>query len=145
MTRHSFHSLIRDGKGASVVEFAFAAPILIMFILGTLQIGMVLQANSALREVMGWGGREAMVSYQDSSDGYYLDTTIENMIKAKASDDGHRLKAANLTVDVNTTTDNVLLAKKINIDLDYDVDFDIPLWGKETLTLSENRTFYVPM
>ena len=136
--------LRRDARGTTLVEFALASPILIMFMLAVMQIGMTMQAYSALREVISSGGRAAMVAYQDKSDGVMTETQVEDMIKTRASAAGHRLRADDLTVDVTITDDNVLLAKKIQIDLDYDVELVIPFWKTSALTLSESRMFYVP-
>lgn len=141
----SFHRLIQDNKGATLVEFALVAPVLIMFVFGVLQIGMAMQANGALREVIGWGGREAMVSYQDTSDGVYSDTAVADMIKAKASDGAHRLEDDKLTVTVTSADDNTLLVKKITVVASYDLDFAIPLWDAKVMTLTQNRVFYVPL
>src|SRR3546814_4794917 len=85
-----------------------------------------------------------MVSYQDTSDGVFSDTTIENMIIAKATDDAHRLKADNLKVDVTIANDATLDVRTIQIDLEYDLEFAIPLWDAQLFTLTENRNFYVP-
>src|SRR3546814_13517497 len=43
--------LRRDARGTTLVEFALASPILIMFMLAVMQIGMTMQAYSALRVV----------------------------------------------------------------------------------------------
>lgn len=144
MIRNSSRNLRRDERGTTLVEFALASPILIMFILAVMQIGMVMQAYSSLREVIGSGGRAAMVAYQDTSDGVMTEQQIEDMIRARATNGGHRLNTSDLTVDATITDDNTLIAKKIQIDLDYDVDFAIPLWKTTVLTLSESRIFYVP-
>ena len=144
MMRACFTRLWRASKGAAVVEFAFVSPLLIMFTLAVLQIGMIMQANSSIREVIGWAGREAMVSYQDKSDGVFSDATIKDMVTAKATDQAHRMKAADLTVNVATTNDGTLMVDKIKIDVSYNVDFAIPLWGAKILTLSQSRTFYAP-
>src|SRR3546814_7750635 len=101
--------LRRDARGTTLVEFALASPILIMFMLAVMQIGMTMQAYSALREVIGSGGRAAMVAYQDTSDGVMSETQVEDMIKTRASAAGHRLRADDLKVDVTITDDNVLL------------------------------------
>src|SRR3546814_2060967 len=77
--------LRRDARGTTLVEFALASPILIMFMLAVMQIGMTMQAYSALREVIGSGGRAAMVAYQDTSDGVMSETQVEDMIKTRAS------------------------------------------------------------
>src|SRR3546814_8718367 len=85
--------LRRDARGTTLVELALASPILIMFMLAVMQIGMTMQAYSALREVIGSGGRAAMVAYQDTSDGVMSETQVEDMIKTSASAAGHRLRA----------------------------------------------------
>lgn len=144
MTRAGFHALLKEQKGAALVEMAMALPVVILFILGTLQIGLTMQANSALRDAVGWAGREAMVSYQDTSDGVYSSDTIKNMIISKSADKGHKLKSNKLTVNVSITDDNVLLAKKIAMSTSYNVDMVIPLWKTKTITINHNRTFYVP-
>src|SRR3546814_12844137 len=78
-------------------DLALASPILIMFMLAVMQIGMTMQAYSALREVIGSGGRAAMVAYQDTSDGVLSETQVEDMITTRASAAGQRLRADDLT------------------------------------------------
>src|SRR3546814_19104005 len=92
-----------------------------MFMLAVMQIGMTMQAYSALREVIGSGGRAAMVAYQDASDGVMSETQVEDMIKTRASAAGHRLRADDLTVDVTITDHKGLVAKKKQNDRDFDV------------------------
>src|SRR3546814_14818033 len=104
-----------------------------------MQIGMTMQAYSAMREVIGSGGRAAMVDYQDTSDGVMSETQVEDMIKTRASAEGHRLRADDLTVDVTITEDNMLIAKKIEMDLNYEVELVITFWKTSALTLRENR------
>src|SRR3546814_12425794 len=113
-----------------------------MFMLAVMQIGMTMQAYSALREVIGSGGRAAMVAYQDTSDGVMSETQVEDMIKTRASAAGHRLRADDLTVDVTITDDNVLLAKKIQIELDYDVELVHPFWKTSARPPRQSRMLY---
>src|SRR3546814_16843653 len=71
-------------------DLALASPILIMFMLAVMQIGMTMQAYSALREVIGSGGRAAMVAYQDTSDGVMSETQVEDMLKTRARSEARR-------------------------------------------------------
>jgi len=57
---HRFRQrLRRDENGAAVVEFAFALPILIMFIWGIAQLGMVMAADAGIQNALGEGARMA--------------------------------------------------------------------------------------
>ena len=48
-----------DQDGAAVVEFAFAMPVLIMFIWGISQLGMILAADAGIQHALGEGARMA--------------------------------------------------------------------------------------
>lgn len=53
------HHLLRDERGATIVETAFALPALIILIWGMLQLGMVYRANSGIQHSLGEGARLA--------------------------------------------------------------------------------------
>src|SRR3546814_21182544 len=92
--------LRRDARGTTLVEFALASPILIMFMLAVMQTGMTMHAYSALREVIGSGGRAALVASQDTSAGVMSEPQVEALAKPRAFAAGPRLRADDLTVDV---------------------------------------------
>lgn len=49
----------RDESGATVVEMAFALPILILFLYGIIQIGMIMAAVAGMQHALGEGARQA--------------------------------------------------------------------------------------
>ena len=53
--------LKRDQKGAAALEFALAAPALILFIVGIVQCGVLLMANNGLDNAVGEGARYATI------------------------------------------------------------------------------------
>ncbi|GLR48389.1 TadE/TadG family type IV pilus assembly protein [Sphingomonas astaxanthinifaciens] len=53
--------LLRDERGATVVEFAFAFPALIVLIYAIAQLGMVYRAMSGIQHALGEGARVATV------------------------------------------------------------------------------------
>ena len=49
----------RDESGAAAIEMAFALPILLLFIYGMFQFGVILQANAGMQHALGEGARYA--------------------------------------------------------------------------------------
>jgi Flp pilus assembly protein TadG len=49
----------RDEKGAAAIEMAFALPILLLFVYGIFQFGVILQANAGMQHALGEGARLA--------------------------------------------------------------------------------------
>jgi len=52
-------ALRRDVRGAAAVEFALAVPILITFIYGIFQVGLLFQASAGMQHALGEGARFA--------------------------------------------------------------------------------------
>lgn len=49
----------RDDKGAAAIEMAFALPVLLLFVYGIFQLGVILQANAGMQHALGEGARYA--------------------------------------------------------------------------------------
>lgn len=58
---HHLRRLLRDERGATVVEFAFAFPALIVLIYAIAQLGMVYRAMSGIQHALGEGARVASI------------------------------------------------------------------------------------
>jgi Flp pilus assembly protein TadG len=54
-------NLRRDESGATVIELAFALPLLIMLIWALVQFGLIFRANSGIQHALGEGARLATV------------------------------------------------------------------------------------
>ena len=70
--------LFRNTRGAASVEFAFALPVLAVFMLGVLEYGQVLMANGALRNALGDGIRYAKV-HPNATTSEVLDQTKDGL------------------------------------------------------------------
>lgn len=57
----TFRRIIADTKGAAVIEMAFALPVLLLFIYGIFQYGVILQANAGMQHALGEGARYATI------------------------------------------------------------------------------------
>lgn len=69
--------LRNDEQGAAAIEMAFSLPILILFIYGIFQVGIVMAADAGMQHALGEGARLATIYPTPSDD------TIKNKIKAK--------------------------------------------------------------
>ena len=70
--------VIRNESGVATVEMAFALPVLILFIYGIFQIGMIMAASAGMQHALGEGARQATI-YPYPSDAT-VKTTIQNKV-----------------------------------------------------------------
>ena len=73
-----FRILRRDNRGAAAVEFALAVPILITFIYGIFQVGLLFQASAGMQHALGEGARFATL-FPTPTDAQ-IRTRIENKV-----------------------------------------------------------------
>ena len=81
-------TLAGNERGAALIEFAFAAPILLSLVLGAVQAGVMLQANSQVKQAIGEAGRAAVVAYQDTSDGVLTAAEVKALVIKEATTKG---------------------------------------------------------
>ena len=137
--------LIRDRRGSALIEFALVSPMVIILIMAALQFGLSLRANAGLRDLAGWAGREAVVSYQVASDGAIGAEQLRSNIIARAQHPRYNLTDGALTVGVTSTADTTLLTvNRVRIQLSYGYPLSIPLLPAITIPLTVDRTFFVP-
>lgn len=53
--------LRNDKQGVAAIEMAFALPVLLLFVFGIFQIGVILQANAGMQHALGEGARLATI------------------------------------------------------------------------------------
>jgi hypothetical protein len=69
--------LRKDEQGAAAIEMAFSLPILILFIYGIFQVGVVMAADAGMQHALGEGARLATLYPTPSDD------TIKAKIQSK--------------------------------------------------------------
>ena len=62
-------SIRRDEQGAAAIEMAFALPILLLFVYGIFQFGVILQANAGMQHALGEGARFATLCQNPTATG----------------------------------------------------------------------------
>lgn len=68
----------RDARGVATIEIAFALPILLSFIYGIFQIGMIMAATAGMQHALGEGARLATL-YPSPTD-LAIKTQIQNKL-----------------------------------------------------------------
>jgi Flp pilus assembly protein TadG len=124
--------LLRDNGGAAALEFALAVPVLVTFIVGIAQLGILFMANNGLDSAVAAGARYATIYPRPS------DTQIQSLIASER----WGLDPANMTTPViqhGTTSNN----NWVRISTSYNVDLNFVFFTIEDVTLSETRTAWV--
>lgn len=62
-------SLRRDETGAAAIEMAFALPVLLSFVYGIFQLGVIFQANAGMQHALGQGARYATLCLNPTAAG----------------------------------------------------------------------------
>lgn len=138
--------LLSNERGSTVAEFAMVSPVVIMLILAALEFGGVLRANAGLRDLAGWGGRNAIIATQVDRSGETVDAAgIRSGIIARAENPGYNLGEGTLAVTVTPTQDTTLLTvHRVRIRLVYSHPVSVPFLPIASVPMTVERTFFVP-
>ena len=125
--------LLTDKRGATLVETAFALPVLVTLMIGILQFGLVLQASGAIRHGIGEGLRFAKVNPSATS------TQVLGVSRNAMTG----IDMAGITAQ-NYTSGTVNGVKFGRISLRYQFSPFIPFAKLPPITLNETRQVYLP-
>lgn len=128
------HGLLKDIRGAAVIEFAFALPTIAIIMMGILQMGLVLHASGGMRYALAEGIRFARVNPQATS------AQVEG-----------RARAALLGIDRNGITSLTFVrgtssggASFGRMAMRYEIAVAIPFVSLPPFVLNETKTTYLP-
>jgi Flp pilus assembly protein TadG len=76
--------LRRCQRGAAAVEFALSVPILVLFIYGIFQVGLLFQANAGMQHALGEGARYATLCIPTSTGcNIHTDVEVRDLMSSK--------------------------------------------------------------
>jgi hypothetical protein len=127
-----WRGVLRSERGAALLEFAFAAPILIAFVIATAQIGIFFYARSGIKSAIGEGARYATIFPRPSN----------LQISARIND---RLFGVDRTqLSGPLVTDCVVNSRPcVQIDMRYTSQVDFFLFSTPPITFVESRRAFV--
>jgi Flp pilus assembly protein TadG len=130
------NTFARDQRGGAMVEFAFAAPILITLMIGILQSSLMLYAKSGMRHGIGEGVRFAKVYRSTQAN----QTAVLNKVKSSL----YGVKVSGIQTLTYQRTTNARGEDLVTIAMTYQPSSFIPFVRRLPITLSESRTVYLP-
>lgn len=129
--------VLGDEVGAAAIEFAFAVPVLVMFIWGIFQFAIILMANSGMQNALGEGARYATV---------YV---LANNGPPSEADIAAKITSAKFGLGNGTWSDPVFswdtAANTVDITVSYTQPMDFLLFSGPDVTLTaEKMVYYSP-
>jgi Flp pilus assembly protein TadG len=126
--------ILQDQKGVATVEMAIALPILVVFIWGIFQIGLLFQANAGMQHALGEGARYATIFPTPS------DTQIRNRVLAKKFGT-YNGNLGSLQI-ADTSSGGIVQYKDMTLTYNQQMHFlFIPV---TTVTLTRSKRVYMP-
>jgi len=129
-------SLRRDERGVAVIEIAIVLPVLILFIYGIFQIGILYQANAGMQHALGEGARYATLC-RPVTGGCNVATNAEITAKMNAAVFG--TKPGTFTIPAPSTTNRVMTLK-----VNYVQPMSFIFFPGPTVTLTRQKKVYLP-
>ncbi len=113
-------------SGGMAIEFAFAAPVLFMFLFGVIEFGRALFTQGVIQYALYEASRYAAVHYDDPA------AEIKNV----AANRFVLIDPSNISSFTVTAVDNGDKTKFVTLKIDYQFKFLVPMVSTETITLT---------
>jgi len=131
MTR--FKNIRGDERGVAMIEMAFALPILLLFIFGIFQFGVILQANAGIQHALGEGARYATL-YPKPAD---------NLIQARMANEVFGLNVGTFSAPTVGTPESSVCTNCRLLTVNYTVTPDFIFFSGPQITLVRSKRVYV--
>lgn len=125
--------LRRDEEGVGAVEFALVAPLLLGFIIGLTQVGMIFFANADLHNAVAAGARLATIWPRPTDD------AVKNKIVSMLP----KLDQSKLSTPVITHGTDASGRDYADLEINYQVPVNFIFYKPAPITLKEKRRVYI--
>lgn len=123
----------RNERGAAAIEMAFALPILLVFVYGIFQFGVILQANAGMQHALGEGARYATL-YPKPAD---------SLIQTKMSDKVFGMKVGTFSAPSVTTPEADVCTNCRLLTVSFTVTPNFLFFSGPPITLTRTKQVYV--
>lgn len=127
-----FQRVTRNERGAAVMEFALAAPVLFTLVIGVAQMGILFFANAGLQNAVAAGARVAAVFPQPSND--EIIAALNNAQFFTSS-----VETATPTVTPSDPDEDVCY---VDVSMSYTVPLDFLFFETDPVTLAQTRRVF---
>lgn len=133
--------IVRDQRGAALIEFAILGPLVIGLLFGVFQIGIGMQAQNSLRSIAADTARYAAVEFQ--KDQTPSNARIQTEAMTIATSNPYNLDNSVRITVVNAATQRVSGAREMTLTISYTVPAVLPLLEWASPTLTHTRPIFV--
>jgi Flp pilus assembly protein TadG len=127
------NTIVGDQRGVAAIEMAFALPILLLFVFGIFQFGVILQANAGIQHALGEGARYATLYPKPADD----------LIVTKMSDAVFGLNVGTFSTPTVTTPATGVCTNCRLLTVNYTVTPDFVFFAGPQITLVRTKRVYV--
>lgn len=124
-------NLLRDRSGSPAIEFAFAAPVLMMFLIGITQLGVLFSATAGMINGVNEGARYATI----------YPTPTDDQILNRISQRRFMVQSARQTASLAHGTTNGV--QYIDITMNYTAPLNFVFFQTPAVTLRQTRRVYL--
>lgn len=128
--------LKRDERGVAVIEIAIVLPVLILFIYGIFQVGILFQANAGMQHALGEGARFATLC-RPVTDGCNVASDTEIRTRMNSVVFGTR-------PGTFTIPDPVTVNRVMTLTVNYTQPTNFLFFAGPTIALSRQKKVYLP-
>ena len=122
----------RDESGAAAVEMAFALPVLLLFVYGMFQFGVILQANAGMQHALGEGARYATL-YPKPAD---------NLIVTKMTNEVFGMKVGTFGTPTVTTPSTATCTNCRELTVTFSITPDFLFFSGPVINLTRSKRVY---
>lgn len=126
--------LRRDERGVAVIEIAIVLPVLILFIYGIFQVGILYQANAGMQHALGEGARYATLCLSPDP----CENPTPAQVKTEIEGAVFGTKPGTFTVPTPTTTNGVM-----TLTVNYSQPMNFLFFPGPTVTTSQSKIVYL--
>jgi Flp pilus assembly protein TadG len=126
--------LRRDERGVAVIEIAIVLPVLILFIYGIFQVGILYQANAGMQHALGEGARFATLCLSPDP----CENPTPAQVKTEIEGAVFGTEPGTFTVPTPTTTNGVM-----TLTVNYSQPMNFLFFPGPTVTTSQSKIVYL--
>ena len=128
-----------DQRGAAAIEFAIAVPILVLFIYGIFQVGLLFQANAGMQHALGEGARLATLC---TPSGTACNTASDSQIVSRMSDKVFGMNIGSFGTPTVTTPASSTCIRCKDLSVSYTVTPNFLFFNGPPITLTRSKRVY---
>ena len=130
-----FQLLKRDQRGVAAIEMAIVLPVLITFIYGLFQIGILYQANAGMQHALGQGGRFATLCLNPDPCENPTPAQVQDRIESSV----FGTQPGTFDVPLPTTDANGIMTLTVN----YSQPMNFLFFPGPTVSMSQQKIVYL--